>query len=111
MRRMLVVAVALVVALGIAPLPACAEDATGAAGWRIYRDPATDQTTAPPPGTLPAAAERATVTDLPALQEQIAPGGTAAFVDLRGRFRAAVRAERTGNGVQLHCAQPATTPR
>ena len=98
MRSPLPTAVALLVLA--AATTAVADDA---GGWRIYRDPGTGQLGTPPVQAVPEAAERQTAIPPPALQEELTPGGTAAFIDLRGQFRAAVRAERGADGVRVHC--------
>lgn len=102
MRPPLPTTLALLLILAVAAAtPSGADDS---AGWRIYRDPDTGQLGEPPAQTVPRAEERSTAA-VPALEEQVTPSGTAAFVDLRGQFRAAVRAERGADGVHVECGQ------
>lgn len=89
-------------------------DSTGA-GMRVYRDPATGEFTAPPPGAeLPPVAHAPGGPSEPTLLET--PGTSPAggvTIDLRGAFQSSITATANESGVRTDChtdASGATSP-
>lgn len=106
MRLVPIGAVAALIAILFAR-PAGAGDAD-AAGWRVHRDPSSGRPVTPSAATA-AAMARSDLRDetAPVVEETTANG--VVYVDLGGRFRTTLRAERRSGGVAAQCTQAAGT--